>query len=532
MSYATDAAKAARTPITVVDIDFDNIISDSGAERFCDGDVPLAQKYEPCVVDIAYSPVKITEAGLGYRCTTVITFQDFPHPSGIGTYWGRLIGANPYYVDRRLTVYRGFLHSSFSLSNLKRADYFIKKIEGPDDRGRVKITAADILTKLDGELAQWPPITYGELAGSLTSGATGSTNITDNDNFVAPDYALIDEEIVAFNGITGGTSITISARGQFGTTAAAHSAGATVRRVFGTTGTNPVDYIYDLINDCTAIDAATYINLTDWNATRDAYFVNDEVYGVIKEPTPVKDIISKVCKQFNIAVYWDDEAQKIRLKALGPTVAAPKKINYVDHILKDGHTVTRDQTKAVSQVWIYFGKRNHAKGDDAENYADIYVYQDTAIEGATGLGQAIIEKVVCPHIEAGVVASASRLASRISAQRKTGVIECKFRLDVNDAETIGLNCGDGVEITSDLIQGSDGYPTATNFMITERARKETFVEFTAIATGIEVGNRYATIAANGQADYTSATAGQKELYGFIASDSNLMSNNDAPYLIL
>lgn len=532
MSYATDAASHGRKPLTVVEIDFDNTINGASVERFCDGNAPLGQTFEPCINDISYSPTKITEAGLGYRCSISVTFQDFPHPSGVGTYFGRLIGANQFYIDRRLTVYRGFDHSPFSLSNMKRGDYFIKKIEGPDDKGRVKITANDILTKLDGDQSQWPPVTYGVLSAGITLGYTGSTNITDNTNFAAPDYAIIDEEIVGVSGVSGSNYITISSRGQFGTTAVAHDAGATVRRVSGTTGTNPITYIYALIAYATPIDEATYVNLTDWNATRDAYFASDLVYGTINEPTPVKEIISDVCKQYNIAVFWDDEAQTIRLKALGPTLSAPVRINRTQHILDTGHTVTRDQSKAVTQVWVYFNKLNHAEGDSHENFGSVYVYQDLDLEGSSGIGQPIIEKFKCGFVGSAGNATASKLASRISGQRRKGAIECKFRLDVSDAETLGINCGDGVEITTDLIQGSDGEHVPTIFMITERSRKETHVEYSAYATGVEVGNRYSAIAGNLQADYTSATTAQRNSYGFIASDAEVMSNSDSAYLIL
>jgi hypothetical protein len=532
MTYASDAASQNRRPLTIVEIDFDTTLNGGTVERFCDGNVPLGQTFEPCVSDISYSPTKITEAGLGYRCSVSITFQDFPHPSGVGTYFGRLIGSNPYYIDRRLTVYRGFEHASFALSNMKRGDYFIKKIEGPDDRGRVKITANDILTKLDGDQAIWPPVTNGILSGSLTNSFTGSVNIGDTSNFTATSYAIVDEEIVALSAVTSATNVTISQRGAFGTTAAAHSAGATFRRISYASSANIIDRIYTLIDEGTPIDVSTYITLSEWNATRDAYFANDDVYGVIVEPSPVKDLIVNLCKQFNIAVFWDDEAQKIKLKALGPTLAAPVKINTSQHILNVGHTITRDQSKAISQVWVYFEKLDQLKGEDLENFGSLYVYQDAGIEGASGLGQPVIEKIKADMIPAAGNASASKLASRLAGQRKAGTVEVKFRLDVSDAETFSLNCGDGVEITSDLIQGADGEPVPTIFMITERARKETHVEYSGYATGIEVGNRYAAIAGNSQADYTSATTAQRNAYGFIANDSAVMSNSDAAYLIL
>lgn len=529
MSYLSAAENLARRPLTVVQLSLDNIISDAGSERFCDGNVPLGSMFEPCLDSVSYNPSKITEAGLGYRSSVTVTFQDFPHPSGRGTYFGRLIGGNPYYIDRQLVIYRGFEHAPFSLINMKKSLYFIKKIDGPDERGKVRITAADVLTKLDGEQALWPPATFGSLATALNATYTGSVNIGNNANIEASTYVMIDSEICSVSAITSTTSITISARGLYGTTAAAHDAGAPVRIVGASIGGNVVDRIYSLIDIGSPIDVATYINLTEWNYQRDNYLSLQTIYGITKEPTPVKDIISDICKQFNIAIWWDDEAQLIRLKALGPTLGTPTKITRDQHILNTGHSVTRDQSKAVSQVWVYFNKRDHSKGDDAENYASLYVYQDPSIEGAAGLGQPMIEKIMASQLPSTGLATASKIASRISSQRKAGSLECKFRLDIRDAS---LSVGDGVEITTDLIQGIDGENVPTNFMVTERDRKATWVEYTAIATGIEVGNRYGAICANSMTDYTSATTAQRNQYAFIASDAGLMSNSDSANLIL
>lgn len=531
MSYETEAATFQRISFTVVEIDFDNVINPGGTEYFCNGNVPLGTQMFPVLESISYSPTKITESGLGYRVTVNLTLKDFPHPSGVGTYFGRLLGANPFYIDRRITVWRGFENwAGFSFSNMKKGLYFIKKIDGPDDRGFVRITAADVLTLLDGDQAQYPPPSYGALAASLTNSATGSINIGDNTNIIAGTYVSIDDEICSVSGTTSTTHITLSGRGLFGTTAVAHDAGATVRRIAHIPSTNVVDYIYSLIQNGTPIDEATYINLTQWQAERDTYLVSDVAYGVIKEPTPVKQTISKICKEFNIAIWWDDETQLIKLKAIGPTIAPVVKLNTTQHILEDGEQLIRDQSRALSQVWINYGKRDHSGGDDLPNYAETFIYSDPTIEGASGLGKPMIEKINADYIPASGTGTASRTTSRMAAQRKFGVIEYKFRLDVKDAT---LSVGDPIEVTTEKIVGSDGYPVPTNMMITERARKETWVEYGAIVTGIEVGNRYGVIAPAGTPDYTSATTEQKAKYVWIASSAtNQLSNGDAAYKML
>lgn len=527
MSYATDSQKPDRKPITVVRIDFDNLpISDP--LYLSDVLPPLGQNYWHCVSGVSFSPTKITGDGLGYRANVTITVEDFPH--GSGTFFGRHLGANPFFLDRPIRVYQGFLHEPFDLANLKERLYFIKKIDGPDEKGRIKITGSDVLSLLDGDRALWPVASYGNLASSLTSSATGSINIGDNTNITAGSYVIIDSEIVYVSAITGSTNITISTRGRFGTEAVAHDANAPVRRISTASGINVVDRIYNLIDQATAIDVSTYIDLDAWNAQRDTYLATDDVTGVIIEPTPVKDILKDLCRQFQIALWWDDEEQLIKLKAIGPTITPAVTINTTEHILSQGHAVKRDQSKAVTQVWVYYDKIDGSKGNDPDNFRYYYIHIDTELESSAGYGTAKIERVFADQIDAGGTSTAAKISQRIVARMREGAVEIPFQLDVRDA-TIAV--GDIVQITTDLIQDENGNPAPKNVMIVERNRKDAVVEYVAVPTGVEVGSRYGYIAPAGTPNYTSATSEQRARYTWIASaTTGQLSNGDSAYLMI
>lgn len=527
MTYATDSARPDRRPITVVQIEFDNLIA-SDPLYICDCIPPLGQDMWQCVTGVSFSPTKITGDGLGYRANVTISIEDFPHSSG--TFFGRHLGANPYFLDRPIRVYQGFLHEPFSLSNLKERLYFIKKIDGPDEKGRVKITGSDVLSLLDGDRALWPPASYGNLASSLTSSATGSINIGDNTNITAGTYVMIDSEICSVSVVTGGTNITLSGRGRFGTEAVAHDADAPVRRVGHSIDVNVVDRIYSLIDQGTSIDVSTYINLTDWNAQRDTYLATDDVTGVITEPTPVKDILKDLCRQFQIALWWDDEEQLIKLKAIGPTLATATKINTTDHILDGGHAVKRDQSKAITQVWVYYDKIDASKGNQPENFRSYYVHIDTDLESASGYGAAKIERVFADQIPDSGTSTVSKIAQRIVARMREGQVEISFALDVRDAS---IAVGDTIEITTDLIQDAAGNPAPKYVMVIERNRKESLVEYVAVPTGVEVGSRYGYVGPDTLPNYTSATTAQRARYVWIASASTgELSNGDSAYLMI
>ncbi len=527
MTYATDSQKPDRKPITVVRIDFDNLPVDDPL-YLCDSLPPLGQNFWHCVLGVSFSPTKITGDGLGYRANVTISIEDFPH--GNGTFFGRHLGANPFFLDRPIRVYQGFFHDPFDLANLKERLYFIKKIDGPDEKGRIKITGSDVLSLLDGDRALWPLASYGNLASALTSSATGSINIGDNTNITATSYVIIDSEICQLSAVTGSTNITISARGRFGTEAVAHDADAPVRRISYSSGVNVVDRIYQLINDATNIDVATYIDLDEWNAQRDTYLATDDVTGAIIEPTPVKDILKDLCQQFQIALWWDDEQQLIRLKAIGPTITPAVMINTTDHILAQGHAIKRDQSKAVTQVWVYYDKIDASKGNDPDNFRYYYVHIDSALESASGYGAAKIERVYADQIPAAGTSTAAKIAQRIVSRMREGAVEITFQLDVRDAD---IAVGDIIQISTDMIQDENGTPAPKNLMVIERNRTDSSVQFVAVPTGIEVGSRYGYIAPNSTVNYTSATTEQRARYTWIASASTgELSNGDSAYLLV
>lgn len=127
-------------------------------QKHCDGNSPIGEGIYPTIKSIDTTPVKATPLkGLGYRGKVTIKMVDFPLDNG--TYFGRLIGSNPYYLDRPLKLYDGFWSEgdNFDLAaDFQEKLYFIKSIDGPSDKGVVTVEAVDILSKLDSDQAIAP----------------------------------------------------------------------------------------------------------------------------------------------------------------------------------------------------------------------------------------------------------------------------------------------------------------------------------------------------------------------------------------
>ena len=60
---------------------------------------------------------------------------------------------------------------------------------------------------------------------------------------------------------------------------------------------------------------SSYIDLTAWAAEVTNFI--DRVYtALIAEPTPVETLISELCEQSALALWWDDLTEAIRLQAI------------------------------------------------------------------------------------------------------------------------------------------------------------------------------------------------------------------------
>lgn len=526
MTYETDRDALSRQPLNIVEVDFDTKITSGGKEYLCDGDIPFGQNMWPCVSDIRFVSTRASaDGGLGYLGDVEIICKDFGWPNGNGTYFGRLLANNKYYLNRAVKIHVGFFRhgDTFSFANFQERRYFLKKIVGPDQNGNIKLFASDVLSQL--KESQLPNASGGNLNASLTDSATGTINIQDNDGF-SSGYAIIDDEIVAYSGTSGGDSIIITSRGQGGTTAESHDADSPVRHIFQYTGKS-VDCIRHIIENYTDIDHASYINDTEWNTERDTYLQSEDVEVWITQPTDASKVIDDIGKQTYTNVWWNDSEQEIKIKAIGPTLSSTIEWNDNDNILNTKYSVKKDQKQILTAVWVYYGKIDQSGSNNSENYSNIHIHVDTAAE--TGLGTSKVKKIFASYIPSAGSATASKIASRLTSQNGNP-IEITLQVDASDSD---VEVGDPLDVNSDMLQGTDGMPAVTRMRIIEKSLASyNRYNYKMVFSGVEVSDRYAVIGPNSLLAYTSESTANQNTYGFICDTDNEMSNGDNPYLIL
>jgi hypothetical protein len=499
-------------------------------EYICDGiSPPNDPPIYSCVSNIEWVPQRTaTEGGLGYLGEVVITAKDFPWFNNIGTYFGRLLANNPYLLNRKVKIYSGFLSrgETFSLSNFQERDYFIRDITGPDSKGYVKIKAFDILSQT--KEAVIPRRTNGYLQANITDSATGLIDIGDKTGFPASGYAIIDKEVVAYDSTgAGATQINITTRAQAGTEASSHDSGDPARYV-EYYNANVVDTIEDIIQDHTDIDDTTYINGTDWTAEKTNFLSAETVELWVTDPTTVDKVLDQLCKQTYINLFWDDVNQEIKLKAIGPALTPLVKWTDAANILDTKISIKRPQKNIYTQCWVYYDRIDKTGSEtSAKNYKELYILANSDIE--TGLGTDNIKRIYCSHIPSGGSGTASKIANRFISQHRNP-IDITWEVDAKDHASV--EPGDSIELSTDVIQGTDGLPSNIILRVIEkRALKNARYSYRAIYSGVELGSRYARVCPNSMLDYASESQANKDFYGFIADTDNEMLNGDDPYLI-
>lgn len=551
--------------------------------KFCETDAPkvvLAQGYIPAIRRVTSKPTKIEPfKGMPVIGSRTISLNDFAHHDrGIdpyastrlsapqGTFWGRWIARNKYWIGINARVIDGYvvqaeditpasgdvlISSGFVLSApittaalyTKAHNYVVEKIEGPGTSG-VTFTIKDPLKLADGDRATIPVKSEAALAAGITAGDTslslgsgeGAAFATYRGIAVSaswPGYVRINDEIIKYTGVSTDT-LTGLTRATWGTTAAAHSAGDDVQICWHagtegtTTGENVVDLIEEIWTDFTEIDAASYIPSADWAAEKAKWLSDVNFVGIISEPESVRDILESMANDAMLNLWWDDEAQEIKLKSIIPDDLNTATVNYDDerHLLRDQTKVKRLPDKRVSRVYVFFSPRDWTELDQ-EDMSMAYAQIAATEESADLYGQSRIKKIVSRWIPSQALAT--QLAGRTLARLKNDPIMIEFGLDAKDDD---LQTGDSKTIKTRHIQGVDGSKKATRIQILERQEDERGTSFKFTAQNLAFEGRYAFIGPDGLPGYSSATADQIASYAFISKADGTFDDGTEAYKIL
>lgn len=524
--------------------------------KFCEprSNLPVGEKLYPMLDGkVEKVPTSITGGkGLGNRSIVTVRIKDFTHNDRdrdpywrersvnyeeSGTFWVREFARNPYYEGRTLKLYYGYLTSPFSWDNFQTHEYDIDDAQGPD-KGIVTFTAKDILVRTYGERQKYPALSNGELSAGIAASA-GSATLSPagigNSEYPASGYVSIGKDIKGFT--RSGDALTFTSHGAWGSEDNSHNAGDLVQLCVSWSGTNAVDVLDELLTTGAGIPAAMipYDNGAtgtpeNWDIEKDLWMSTALVTGILSKPEDIDKIIKELSEQFLFDIWYDATSQEIKIKALSPepgNVAVPSLTDGYE-ILKETLKIKRDSRQRLSQVQVWYGKLNHAEGNDRENFGLAKISADTSRPGPNKYGREGIKVIYSRWIADG--AQASTLANRLLARFADTPEVIEFEIAPKDEDSCVM--AERIELNTWKIGTALGVNKPTKYQVTEVYEVEPGQRIRVRALTSKFAGRYFFIAPDGTPDYSSATEEQKQSYGFICYDTGVFLDGESAYKVI
>ena len=519
--------------------------------RFCKPGERLPDVYcIPSVHSVSTAPTEVNPGGgsknsgpLGKRASIRVSFKDHPHSDNVvdpyvserdynpverGTFWSKWLARNPYYNNRVLRVREGY--AGQALEDMVTRTYLIDKIDGPDSRGQVQVTAKDVLKLADNDKAQAPQPSAGELLVDYDESESISyLRVT---KALASEYegfgtVRVNDELMTYTGVTtisdSEIRLTGITRHTDGSEPDSHEAGDRVQVCLRYENVRVDDLAYEWLTEYGDVPAA-WIDKAEWGAEASLWLQQFDLTGLITEPTGVTDLLSEITEQCLFFIWWDERAQKIRLQAIKPAIfqSVPKITDYAN-IIADSADISQDPKGRVSQVWVYWGQRDPTEDLEKEaNYRKLRVRADLEAEGEQQYGEQRIRKIYSRwlHSDAQAVNVTARLLSRYRNNPRYATISV-------DAKDRAMWTGDVVDMLHRGVVDDTGAPLETRYQIlsAEETVPGHSVEYRLEVYEYSINFRIGLWMDDDAPDYVDATDEQKALGAWWADDDGKLGGN-------
>jgi len=421
-------------------------------------DLPKDQYIIPALVSVSTAPTKINPANgdrdvnpLGQRAVANISFRDFPHsdllvdkyksertynPLEKGTFWTKWLARNPYYQNRPIRIYEGYLGQA--IADMQVRNYLIDTIDGPNNSNTVTIVAKDPLKLTDRAKAQAPSVSTGELNADITNTATSLViKKAVSGDYPASGTVRIDDEIITYSSITetiisGELFVTLNGltRATDGSIADQHDVDSGVQVCLRYTNQKVWEIAYDLITNYSKIPAS-FIDYPAWVLEGETWLFSFDLTTLISEPTGVDDLLQELMSQVLFYIWWDERDQLIKFRVIKPYIQSAPLLTDNSNLIENSITFSTNAKNRISQVWLYYHQKNSAEAlDNESNYQRVEVNADLQAESDDFYGESVIRKVFARWIVGEN--QAYNTVTRLLNSNKDNPKYLKFRLDAKD----------------------------------------------------------------------------------------------------
>lgn len=461
---------------------------------FCrpQANVPKGLNAIPSMRSVSTAPTQINPtngnrntAPLGQRAVATVAFQDHPHsdilvdpyvadraykPLERGTFWSKWLQRTPFYQNRPLRIYEGYVGEN--LGDMRLREYFIDAIDGPDSNGNVRVVAKDPLKLADAQKAQVPVVSVGKLRIDINKTDTQldikgalladypATGIVRIGKELIEYTSRVIETIDSIDYIRLSNSNPSSFRAQYGSEAQDHKADALVQTCVQYDDEEVWEVIYDLLTEYAGIPTS-YIDFDEWEAEGLLWLSQFNITSIISQPTGVAQILNELFEQVLAYIWWDERDRQIKFRAVRPIILDAPLITDNENIVADSVAISTDPKNRVSQVWVYWDQRDLSeKLDEEANYQQVQIRADLDAESDIQYGESRIRKIYARWIQNG--AQATNLAARLLGASYQNPKVIKLKLDAKDR---AIWTADVVDVLHRNIVDFTGQPQVERYQV-------------------------------------------------------------------
>lgn len=338
-----------------------------------------SMNHSPCEIKPGEAMAKSASYSFSIQDNTDDDVYSVPYPerrTSKSTLFRKLLARTGGYLqNRRVIVYTGFENNgNFDKGSCIAREYIIDSVQLNASNFSVK--CLDPLMLAEETKAKMPAVSSGKLLNKIEE---TSTEIVMRD-FIVDEYGVDDSSVVVnvdnehiectvTNSSTG--LLTIVNRGIGNSEIKDHSVNATVQKVIVLENFNPVEFIIESLQEYTNLPPRFYGDYT--SAIANTQPATGPVY--IYKPDSVKKYIDNVIRAWsesNIALYFDERSQKIRVKAVGDFEQQPVTIDFSEDIKQESLSIKPDYKGQKTRATIGFAPYDAAKKVDDENSSIIF----------------------------------------------------------------------------------------------------------------------------------------------------------------
>lgn len=436
-----------------------------------DRDVPNLPYIIPSLVSVSTMPTRINLAGanpdaqgLGNRANCTLVFADHPHTDRLvdpylsgrswnpmsadrGSFWSRWLVRNKYRQNIVIKVYEGYIGQA--LGAMKVRQYFLESVSADWATGRITVIGKDVLARIEERKAQAPAASPGRLYADIPAGATSFeiANAGPGDYAASGTLRIGDEILTYASTLATANGITVSGvtRGTDSTVAATHTAGDSAQQCLRYTDQAPDVILSDLLTTYGGI-VGSYLDTANWATEVGTYLALYRLTALITEPIAVSTLISEICQQSLVYLWWDERASLVKMKAIRGIDAQPPVLSAEKNILAGSFSIEEKPRERSSKVVIHYNRQFPTRGlDDVTAYASQVVLANLESEQASRYGEPSIRRIFSRWLAQDTLAA--NTATKIITRFVDVPSECTFRLDAKDRD---YWVGDTVSISHHL----------------------------------------------------------------------------------